>query len=290
MTGSRVPVTAPYLPMQPGLLARYLSLLGVRHREPGLAALTELVQAHLCSVPFENISKLYHRQHLGLRTLPGLELFLEGIERHNFGGTCYTNNHYFHRLLVNLGYEAKLCGADMSAPDVHLVSIVDVEDRQYIVDVGYAAPFFAPLPRDLEADHVIEWGNDRYVLKPQDEKGRSHLEFYLDGKLKHGYIANPAPRQIEAFEQVIADSYTDGGTFINAILLARFDPGRSVVVHNLEVTETEGIDASRRMLASRDELVELVAERFGIAPGFTMDALEELGPLENVWNGAPGSR
>ena len=123
----------------------YLNLLGVQRREPGIEALSEIVQAHLTRIPFENISKLYYKKQLGLRSLPSLELFLDGIERFHFGGTCYTNNYYFGQLLANLGYETKLCGADMSNPDVHLVNMVTVEKRQYLVDVGYAAPFLMPL-------------------------------------------------------------------------------------------------------------------------------------------------
>jgi len=273
--------------MQAELLRRYLGLLGIRQRKPSLAAFHELVQAHMCRVPYENISKLYYRKHLGQRTMQGLELFLDGIEQHNFGGTCYANNYYFYLLLANLGYRVTLCGSDMSIPDVHLVSIIDLEKRQYMVDMGYAAPFLAPLPLDLETDHVVELGNDRYVLKPQDAAGRSRLEFYRNDKLKHGYVVNPAPRQIADFEQVIADSYLNESTFINAILLARFYPGRSVVIHNLSVRESRGNESNVRALADRNELVEVVAEHFRIDPRFTNDAVKELGQLEDVWNGAP---
>ncbi len=269
--------------MQPKLLRRYLRLLDIQQRKPNVAALHELVKAHMCRVPYENISKLYYKKHLGLRALPGLELFLDGIEQFNFGGTCYANNYYFYQLLANLGYRAMLCGSDMSIPDVHLLSIIDLEKHQYMVDMGYAAPFLAPLPLDLATDHVIELGNNRYVLKPRDKAGRSRLEFYQDGKLKHGYVANPAPKQIGDFEQVITDSYRDEGTFINAILLARFHPGRSLVIHNLSITESQGTESSVRMLANRNELVQVISERFGIPPRFTRDAVNGLGQLEDAW-------
>ncbi len=78
------------------LLDRYLDAQGVPRRRPSLDALCEIVQAHLLRVPFENISKLYYKKHLGLRGLPSLELFLDGIERCHFGGTCYANNYYAH--------------------------------------------------------------------------------------------------------------------------------------------------------------------------------------------------
>ena len=274
----------PYPSMPPEVLQRYLSLLGVQRRKPSLDALYELVQAHLLGVPFENISKLYYKKHQGLRGLPSLELFLDGIERFHFGGTCYTNNFYQYQLLVNLGYQSKLCGADMSNPDVHLVSIVTVEGQEFLVDAGYAAPFLIPLPRDLAIDYTIVLGRDRYVLKPQDAQGCSRMELYRDGEMKHGYLAKPMPRQIKEFERIIVDSYRDDATFMNALLLARFFPSRSLVIHNLTVIESQGTLSNIRTLANQDELVQVIFECFGIPREFTMEVVNGLGRLEDAWS------
>ena len=204
------------------LIARYLRVLDAPARKPSAEALAELVAAHAMRVPFENVSKLYYRKRENMRRLPDAKRFLDGIERYNFGGTCYTNNYYLNQLLAALGYDAKLCGADMSNPDVHIVSLVAVDGREYLVDVGYAAPFLAPLPRDLAHDHEIVLGRDRYVLEPQDAEGRSRMRLYREGKSKHGYVAKPTPRTLEYFASVIAHSYTDEATFMNALLLVRF--------------------------------------------------------------------
>lgn len=282
--GGSSQATMPYPPMRPKYLERYLSLLGVPRATPSVDALRELVQAHLRRVPFENVSKLYYKRHLGLRGLPSLELFLDGIEQFNFGGTCYATNYYFYQLLANLGYQTMLCGADMSDPNVHLVNMIDLEQHQYLVDVGYAAPFVTPLPRDLATDYVIGLGRDRYVLKPQDAAGRSRLELYRDGNLKHGYVAKPVPKQIDDFEPVIANSYRDEATFMNAILLARFFPDRSLVIHNLAVIESQGTESSVRTVANRSELVQVISECFGIPPQYTRDVVNGLGQLRDAWD------
>jgi arylamine N-acetyltransferase len=273
----------PYPAMPSELLVRYLNLLGVQRREPGIDALGELVEAHLVRVPFENISKLYYKKHRGLRGLPGLELFLDGIERFHFGGTCYSNNYYLYQLLANLGYQTKLCGADMSNPDVHLVSIVTVEKREYLVDAGYAAPFLTPLPRDLATDYVIVLGHDRYVLKPQNAQGCSRLDLYREGSLKHGYLAKPMPRQIHEFEHIIVDSYRDEATFMNALLLVRFFPNRSLVIHNLTVIESQGTVSSTRTLASQDDLSQAVFDYFAIPKAFTEDVVRGFKQLKDAW-------
>ena len=267
------------------LLARYLRVLGIPRREPSRDALTDLVAAHVKRVPFENVSKLYYRKHLGLRSVPGAELFLEGIERYNLGGTCYTTNYYLNLLLRHLGYEVRLCGAGMANPDVHMVSMVTVDGREYLVDVGYAAPFLAPLPRDLTRDHVIALGRDRYVLKPQDEEGRSRLELYRNGQLKHGYVAKPTARPIEHFNSVIVDSFTDHATFMNALLLVRFlSSSRSNVIHNLELIESHGVESRIKRIDNRVELARVVERHFEIPRTIVAEALADLGQFQDAWN------
>ncbi|MFN2222893.1 MAG: arylamine N-acetyltransferase [Candidatus Promineifilaceae bacterium] len=277
-------MTTTNLSMPPGFLDRYLSLLGIPRRAPSMAALHEVVQAHVMRVPFENISKLYYKKHNGLRGLPDLEQFLDGIERFHFGGTCYANNYYLYLLLRDLGYQARLCGADMSNPDVHLVSMVTVENREFLVDAGYAAPFLNPLPRDLATDYTITLGRDRHVLKPQDGLGRSRMELYRDGQLKHGYLAKPEARQIHEFERAIAGSYRDEATFMNALLLARFFPDRSLVIHNLTVIESRGASSEIFTLDRPEELARVVQDNFAIPGQVVDDALSGLTQLGDAWD------
>jgi arylamine N-acetyltransferase len=267
----------------PALVARYLNLLGVPPREPGLAALTELVEAHLVRVPFENLSKLYRRRCFGMTGIPDLATFLDGIDRDHFGGTCYANNYHLHRLLKRLGYRVELCGADMSRPDVHLVNIVTLAGRRYLVDGGYGAPFLAPLPLDLREDLEIVLGPERYLLKPKDADGRSRMEMYREGRLKHTYTVNPAGRSIEGFRTVIEESFSDGATFMNALVIARFWPGRSVVLHNLTLVESDGTTFGVQRLARPADLPELIEERFGIAADITRGVLDGLALSRDAW-------
>ena len=235
-------------------------------------------------VPFENLSKIYYKKHLGLVGLPNLELFLDGIERLNLGGTCYANNYYIHELLANLGYQVMLCGADMSNPDVHIVNIVNSEGRDYLVDVGYAAPFLTPLPRDLKMDYSVSLGPDRYILRPRDSRGYSRLEFYRNGALRHGYWVKPFPRQIGDFGGTIAASFDKSATFMNALLMTRFFPDGSVVIRNLSLMESHGTVTQTRELASLEELAQSVYDHFAIPREFTLDVLNDLERIEDPWS------
>ncbi len=270
----------------PTLFDRYLHLLGVDPEFPSPEALARLVSAHLYHILFENVSKLYYKKRLSFKGLPTFEQYLDGIEQYHFGGTCYANNYYLYRLLDYLGYRVKLCGADMKNPEVHLVNIVEVDHREFLVDMGYAAPFDQPIPRDLPTDYsIVRRGNDQYILKPQDATGHSEVELIRDGQSKHGYRINPAPRQIEEFFPVIDQSYRPEATFMNALLLTRFYPNRSRVIHNLTAIEMEGVESTTHRFADRDELAAYVEQHYGIAQPVLLDVLDELGDLRgDAWN------
>ena len=270
-------------PLPEEVVDHYLAILGLMRRDPGLEALRELLAAHLTKIPFENISKLYYRKRLGLVDLPDIRLYLEGIEKYHFGGTCYSNNYHFHLLLRSLGYEAKLCAADMRTPEVHALNMITIDGREYLADTGYAAPLLEPIPRDLATDYETTLGRDRYVLKPQDANGCSRLELYRDGALRHGYLAKPAPKTIADFSKVIAASFSADATFLNSVLLTRFYPGRSVLIHNLTLVESEATKSTMHELKNRDQLIDTIESRFGIPRGIVSEAVGQLGNLQDAW-------
>ena len=262
---------------------KYLNLLGLSKRKPSLEALKELVSANLQLVPFENVSKLYYKKQNRLKNIPDFPQFLEGIEKYHFGGTCYSNNYYLYLLLQYLGYNVKLCGADMNNPDVHIVSIVNVEGKEFIVDNGYAAPFSEPMPRNLNKDYTLTFGDEKYILKPKNNKGYSKLEQYWKGELKHGYIAKPKPRKIEEFQKVIEDSYRDDATFMNALMIARFYNNGSLVLRNLSLIKTKG-SKTRTQVINRADIPDIVENEFGISSQIVKEVTEDLGELKDTWD------
>ncbi len=261
-------------PAPADLFDRYLNVLGVHARAPSLDALSELVAAHLTRIPFENVSKLYYRNDPARCGLPGLAQFLGGIERYRFGGTCYANNFHLHQLLVRLGYQVTLCGADMSSPNVHMVNIVTLSGRRFLVDGGYGAPFLEPLPLDAPGDCEIAWGAYRYVLKPSGADGRTRLDMCRDGVVTHGYTVNPIARSIGDFAGVIADSFTDRATFMHALFIARFWAHRSVTLRNLTLETVEGTASSRREVPGPEYLPATIEQEFGMPRDIVRQALD----------------
>ena len=241
--------------MKQDLFNKYMEILGIAKKEPGMDLLKKVVKAHLLHLPFENISKIYYKKFRNLIGIPEPQLFLDGVEKNHFGGTCYTLNYYLNLLLRHLGFDARLCGADMTKPDVHLMNIVTLNNCEFIVDAGYAAPFLVPLPRDLKEDLVIEQGEKKYLIKPQDENHRTKVEMYEQNEFRHTYIAKPDGKKIEEFKEPIENSYNEKSTFIHSLFLTKFYEERTFAIFNLKSFEYSNNGTVVFDIKSRDELI-----------------------------------
>jgi len=256
----------------------YLAVLGARRRRPGREALAELVAAQVTRVPFENVSKLLLRRRRGLRDVPDLDTYLDGIRRFNFGGTCYASAFHFCSLLCALGYDAGLCGAAMpSGEDVHVVVTVALTGRDLLVDVGYGGPFLRPLPLDSRRAVEVGLGRDRFVLRPRDAEGRSRLDAYRDGARIHGYRINPTRREPAHFRAAVDASFRDDATFMNAVMLVRYIQGRgstrSVGIYNLQLVRATHRGCTVEALAGQQALVAAIDREFGIPAEIARAAL-----------------
>ena len=206
---------------------RYLRLLGIEGRPSGLSGLRTIVQRHLSSVPFENISKLLLYDREGAGRVTTLLEFLDGIEFSDLGGTCYTNNPFLTDLLRELGYDADLCGADMSKPNVHTCVRVRIDSLAYHVDVGFAAPFREPIRLDRLPVQVDE-GRDHYVLDRERSGDGFRMSIFSGAEYCLGYVVHDPPRPREFFDRAVLNSYALSSTFMKCLRISRIFAGYSL--------------------------------------------------------------
>lgn len=128
------------------LVDRHLERIGVPERPSvDLEGLSGLMLAHLLAVSFDNLDVYDQR---GVTTEP-TDNIAKIVERRR-GGWCFELNGAFGALLHSLGFDVRGLGAAvlLAGPtDVvdHLTLEVRVEDRPWLVDVGFGEAFIRPL-------------------------------------------------------------------------------------------------------------------------------------------------
>ena len=123
---------------------QYLSRIGIEEiRQPSIDFLTELQNAHMLSIPFEDLDIPDWD-----RIVLDLERIYQKIIPTKRGGFCYELNGLFHWLLTSLGFKVDMLSAhvfnherkDLGPEFDHMTLLVHLE-KDYLVDVGFGDSF-----------------------------------------------------------------------------------------------------------------------------------------------------
>ena len=258
--------------------ARYLRLLGFDSVPAGLDGLRALVRAHLVRVPFENVSKLLLFRREGAGRVTTLPEFLDGIEHHDLGGTCYTNNPYLAELLCAIGYDAALLGADLSSPNVQTSIRVSIDSVEYHVDVGFAAPLYEPIPLN-RLPYETRRGSFRYIFSSDSEPTRYELRVCNANESILRYVVHGPPRPLDCFRQTIEKSYLPGKTFMTWLRIGRFFEGYSVDLVDRKLTIHRGSESNDYVMNSIREIRAAVSDELGMPRCSVEEAIEFLEEL-----------
>jgi N-hydroxyarylamine O-acetyltransferase len=232
-------------------------------RSPTLATLRRLHDAHLLTVPFENLD-------IGLGrpiVLDEAALFAKIVERHR-GGFCYELNGLFAALLRALGFQVTLLSARDVQPDGrlgpefdHLTLRVDLVEP-WLVDVGWGDCFLEPLRLDwpgAQPDHgrtyrIVAAGPARRLQQRTADDGWQDLyQFTLQPRAWADF--GPMCR----YHQTAPESI-----FTQRRTCTRATPTGRVTISDRRLIVTE--DGVRRETPLADEAARLAAlrEHFGL--------------------------
>ena len=176
----------------------YLARLGHPPvNRPDAATLASLQDAHVRTVPFENLDI-----HLGVPLSLELGALHDKIVTRERGGFCFELNGLFHALLSALGYTAWLVEARELGEDGqlgprfdHARILVDLDATPVLVDVGTGASPRGPVHLTEEEQQV---GHQRYRV-------REHGDRFVSDRCERGawvpgWAFDTHPRELDHFE------------------------------------------------------------------------------------------
>jgi hypothetical protein len=111
------------------------------------------------------------------------------------------------------------------------------------------------------------------------------MEVYRSGKLKHGYRVNPKPRNISEFQTIIEDSFAESSTFMNALLLTRFENDCFIRIDNMTFTESYGATSEEHSIENLAHLISLITDRFHIPESIVLESLDGFEMRKSGWEG-----
>lgn len=242
-------------------IAKYLERITYRgSREPILPTLQALHEAHLLTVPFENLDIFLGREIV----LDEASLWTKIIEHHR-GGFCYELNGLFALLLRALGFQVDLLSAAVArstggfGPDFdHLTLLVHLE-QDWLADVGFGDSFRQPLR--LQGGLTQKQAGGSYRL---EREGESWVYLVWDGAWTPAYRFHVQPRALRDFAAMCRYHQTSPqSTFTQKrVCSLPTRSGRITLSDEILITTSEG-ERTERVLTEQDYRSAL-AQEFGI--------------------------
>lgn len=242
----------------------YLNRIHAAARDISVPALRALVRAHLEQVPFENLDTAGHPRPVSLAEE---DLFDKVVVRGR-GGYCFELNKLFYLLLKELGYDCYPAAARVlyrrtpPRPLSHRLTIVRLDGRKWVCDVGYGGPG----PKGLlcldgdEQEVAGEFfstgaaGEERVIYR-HDPDGRNPLISFKD---------EPWPEvdfeTLNGYFSLHPDS-----VFVQKTLVYRCIPGGQYALVNDEFSiQRLGMPAETRTVADPAERAKVLEGFFGL--------------------------
>lgn len=182
-------------------LQAYLSRIDFHDTlSPNKDVLYKLQKHHLLNIPFENLDI-----HYGTK----ISLLINDIYRkvviRKRGGFCYELNGLFHQLLMEIGFNAKLISAQVHtkngeySPEYdHMAIIVNLENQDFLVDVGFGKFSLEPLKLELNRKIIDSYGEFQF--------DKYSVDYYRINELKNNdlipqYIFQNEERELYEFQE-----------------------------------------------------------------------------------------
>ena len=233
-----------------------------------LDSLRELQYKHLFAIPFETLDI-----HIQVPIILKVNLLFQKVIWDHRGGYCYELNILFHHLLIFCGYDVHLVsgrlhhGSNRYGREFeHLALIVNLNGRDWLVDVGFGDFSLAPLaiaPGEIQSD-----GRNYYqIIDPVMLDSRPYLgvakwntskqDFKID------YIFTLTPRalpdffEMNEFHQTSPESH-----FARSLICTMPTPEGRVTLINNKLIRNENGKRQVRIIQGEDQRDQLLEKYF----------------------------
>jgi len=247
-------------------LQRYLDRIGyVGDFEPNFATLVALQEAHVCSVPFENLDVQLGRP-LSIR----IEEAYEKIVVNSRGGWCYEQNGLFGWALSEIGFDVRRIAASVMREQRgkvseanHLCLIVrsPESNTKYLADVGFGGSMIRPIALTVGSHDQVPFN---IGLERLDDRYWRFWESLGDGRFTYDFTEEPACESSLANKSTFLQTDSSSGFVLNLVAQLRHRDrhcklrGRVFTVAKAGAVETKSVD-------SPEALVALLSSEFHLA-------------------------
>jgi N-hydroxyarylamine O-acetyltransferase len=237
-------------------------------RNPTLEVLNSIAEAHVQSIPFENLDVLLGRP---IRLEPAA--IFQKLVRDRRGGYCFEQNGLLLEILGAMGFQVAPLSArdrwqrprEFNNPRTHVFLRVAIDGENWLVDVGMGGLSPTSAIRLEESGRVQATPHEpRRIIR---EGGLLFHQALLEGKWCDVYEFTL--EEMPFIDRELGNWYTSAhpeSHFRNRLIVARAAPESVRLTLQNDEFSIRGRDgrADTRKLSSPEELLEVLATHFGL--------------------------
>lgn len=211
----------------------YLRLIAIKRESPSVEFLRKIIRHTLEVIPFQNITMLDSE-----RRVPTEEeikqLMLSGI-----GGICTIRNPFIHKLLIELGFDARLVSSTIMNPDCHITIIVAIGNDLWWCDPGNGFPYFDVIRLGDEKVHshpFLDYRLTKSENKWKLQHKNKQCEWFTNYHFHLSFV------NLEFFEEMYFKHYTDPsyGPFLNGLRFNKWTEHGGIILRDETATDSNG--------------------------------------------------
>lgn len=229
--------------------------------EPTLETLRGLHEAHMLTVPFENLDI-----HLGRKIQLDEATILNKIIEQRRGGFCYELNGAFAWLLRSLGFQLNMLSAGVAnrrtgfGPEYDHMTLLVHLDEDWLADVGFGDSFRQPLLKQNALAQPQDSGTYRlqrkqiyWIVQREEQEWKPQYRFTLQ------------PHELGDYEEMCEYQQTSPNSHFTRqrVCTIATPDGRVTLSDQRLITTTHG-KKTERELSDQKEYDAALAEYFGV--------------------------
>jgi N-hydroxyarylamine O-acetyltransferase len=235
--------------------------------KPSLTVLSALQEAHLLSVPFENLD--IHAGRPIVLDLP--ELFRKVVMMRR-GGFCYELNGLFHWLLRELGFHAWIAmgrvydrNQNRYGPEFdHMLNLVELNGQTWLVDVGFGD--FSMHPLQFTLNQPMTDADETFFIERETHEYFKISRFsQKEQRCVPDYLFSTIARRLEDFSAMCRYHQTSPDSHFtqNRVCSVATLKGRITLTEDKLIVTENGM-RNESLITNEQEFRRALAEYFNI--------------------------
>lgn len=226
--------------------------------------LFDLHKNHLFYVPFENLDIHFKRRFdLDLRNV------YHKVVTKRRGGFCYEVNLLFNWLLNQLGFPSRIIASRVFkddgslGPELDHMAIYLKTDIEFLLDVGFGDLFLVPLEI---RDGVQFDGRNYFQIEQSDDHGYILSMSYEGQTFTRKYSFSLGEVNASDFDASCLDKQVNPDSrFVKNVMCSIPTETGRITIFNSKFIEKNGQMKNDKIIASDEELLSCLSEKFGMS-------------------------